>query len=391
MREKLFHLRHLLMLLSVIVLWFGINEAGTVLFDEHNEMVFNMLLFAQQAPIPQQNWKIKHVLQHDSSVFAVAMSPDGREVAAGGIVSPVVSLWDVESGTPVRQLRGLKGSAQALAYSPDGRFFAAGRGMIRPVDTCVFVFQRSTDNILQRLQPPKVTTRRNPKGVGAVESLQYSPDSEFLAVGFDGGAIGIYEATTGQLKSSIMIPDGLDGPLAYSPTGKYVAFGELKKVETGALEKPHVIQLLDVETGEIVRTLVGHTGRVTALAFSPDGKHLASGTSTGIVERFLDKKTNQPVTQRNADPIRIWDVETGTLVKELSGHTGMIRFLAFYQGGQYLVSGSQDKTLKVWDVVRGEVVTTLSGHNSLIEAGAVSPDGKYLVSGGANLVKIWER
>jgi len=386
-----FRLRHLLMLMSLILLWHVVNEAGSLLFHEHNETALGLLLFAQQMPTSQQNWKIKHVLQHDSSVFAVALSPDGREVAAGGIVSSVISLWDVEGGTPIRQLQGLKGSAQALAYSPDGRFFAAGRGMIRPVDTCVFVFQRGTDNILQRLQPPKVTTRRNPKGVGAVESLQYSPDSQFLAVGFDGGAIGIYEATTGQLKKSIVIPDGLDGPLAYSPTGKYLAFGELKTNGTGALEKPRVIRLLDVETGERVKTLSGHTGRVTALAFSPDGKHLASGTSTGTVERFLDKKSNQPVTQRNADPIRIWDIETSTLVKELSGHTGMIRFLAFYRGGQYLVSGSQDKTLKIWDVVRGELVTSLSGHNSLIEAGAVSADGKYLVSGGGEFVKIWEQ
>ena len=356
------------------------GDSGSIrLFGSNSEVAHN------------QNWKIKHVLEHDSSVFAVALSSDGREVAAGGIVSPVISLWDVERGTLIRQLQGLKGSAQALAYTPDGRFFAAGRGMIRPVDTCVFVFQRGTDNILQRLQPPKITTRRAPKGFGSVESLQYSPDSQFLAVGFDGGAIGIYEATTGQLKKSIGIPDGLDGPLAYSPTGKYVAFSELKRDGTEALMQPHAIQLLDVETGEIVRTISGHSDRVTALAFSPDGKHLASGTSIGTRNSFFDRKSKQVIIKQNADPIRIWDIETGTLTKELGGHTGMIRFLAFYQGGQYLVSGSQDKTLKVWDVVRGELVTTLSGHKSLVEAGAVSPDGRYLVSGEGVQVKIWEK
>jgi WD40 repeat protein len=379
------------MLLSVTGVFYAFSDAGLSLFDRHNEVTLGMLLFAQQVPTPQQHWKIKHVLEQDFSVFAVAMSPDSREVAAGGILSPDISIWDVERGTPIRQLRGLKGSAQALAYSPDGRFFAAGRGMIGPKDTCVFVFQRGTDNILQRLQPPKITTRRAPKGFGSVESLQYSPDSQFLAVGFNGGAIGIYDTTTGQLKTSIVIPDGLDGPLAYSATGKYVAFGELKKDGTEALMQPRVIQLLDVETGEIVKTLTGHSDRVTALAFSPDRKHLASGTSRGTRNSFFDRKSNQVVIKQNADPIRIWDIETGTLVKELSGHTGMIRFLAFYQGGQYLISGSQDKTLKVWDVARGEIVTTLSGHDSLIEAGAVSADGRYLVSGGTEFVKIWER
>ncbi|UVT19859.1 MAG: hypothetical protein H8K03_19075 [Nitrospira sp.] len=183
-------------------------------------------------------WTIKHRLHHDSGVTAVAMSPNGREVSAGGILSPTISVWNVETGAQIRVLKGLKGSTQALAYSPDGRFFAAGRGMITSADTCVFVFQAGTDTILQRLEPPPIVTRDAPKGVGMVESLQYSPDSQFLAVGFVGGAIGIFEAETGNLKEAFHAPTAIDGPLAYSPRGRYLAISArwtISSPETAAI------------------------------------------------------------------------------------------------------------------------------------------------------------
>jgi tricorn protease-like protein len=319
------------------------------------------------------------------------MSPSGREVAAGGILSAGISIWDVEKGTPIRQLTGLKGGVQALAYSLDGRMFATGHNMIKSTDTSVYVFQAGTDTMLQRLDPPRIITRDAPKGVGAVKSLHYSPDSQFLAVGFAGGAVGMYEAATGSLKQSFPTPAALDGPLAYSPSGQYLAFSERIRTEDDLFHH-HVIHLIEVTTGRIERTFSGHTDLITALAFSPDGKYLASGSNTGAVRMGFDKKKNQGVERRNEDPIRIWDVETGAIVKELAGHAGSVRSLVFYHNGQYLVSGSWDKTIKIWDLARGALVSTLTGHNNLVDSIVVSPDEKYLVSGGNSPdIKVWER
>ncbi|UVT17200.1 MAG: WD40 repeat domain-containing protein [Nitrospira sp.] len=340
-------------------------------------------------------WTIKHRLHHDSGVTTVAMNPSGTEVAAGGILSPLVSIWDVETGRLVRHIKGLKGSTQVLAYSPDGKSFAVGRGMITSADICVFLFQAGTGTILQRLVPPPIATSFASKGVGMVESLQYSPDSQFLAVTFRGGGIGIYEVATGQLIKRKTVYTPSFGALAYSPDGKYLAFGQWKTREGRESEhfwSPMEIQLLDTSAeGGVVKTFPGHTDLTTALAFDPRGHLLASGSTTGQVQESLDPKTNHMVRKQNDDPIRLWDVEAGMLVKELVGHRRRVTSLVFIEDGQILVSGSYDKTIKVWDVPRGTVISTLTGHDDYVASVAVNRNSKYLASGGGAEIKIWQR
>ncbi|MFN8467927.1 MAG: effector-associated domain EAD1-containing protein [Caldilineaceae bacterium] len=121
----------------------------------------------------------------------------------------------------------------------------------------------------------------------------------------------------------------------------------------------------------LVRTLSGHTKRVTAVAVTPDGRHVISGS--------WDKT------------LRVWDLASGETVRTLSGHTDWVRGVAVTPDGRQVVSGAEDKTLRVWDLASGETVRTLNGHTDMVWGVAATPDGRQVVSGAEDkTLRVWD-
>ena len=121
-----------------------------------------------------------------------------------------------------------------------------------------------------------------------------------------------------------------------------------------------------------LRTLIGHSGgSVGSVVISPDGQTLVSASKAD-------------------NTIKVWHLMTGELLRTLKGHSSSLHSIAISPDGQTLVSGTGDKIIEVWHFPTRELKTTLEGHSSSVYSVAISPDGKTIVSGSQDgTIKIW--
>ena len=155
--------------------------------------------------------------------------------------------------------------------------------------------------------------------------------------------------------------EGQVSAVAWSPDGKTLASGSSDKT----------VKLWDLATGKLFATLQGHTETVYSVAWSPDGKTVASGS--------FDKT------------VKLWESATGKLLATLQGHTGAVESVAWSPDGKILASGSRDETVRLWESVTGKLLATLQGHTDSVRKVAWSPDGKTVASGSSDkTVKLWE-
>jgi WD40 repeat protein len=152
--------------------------------------------------------------------------------------------------------------------------------------------------------------------------------------------------------------------VAYSPDGRIMASGS----------DDQTVKLWDARSGREIRTLHGDRAGVLSLAFSPDGKLLAVGSRKMFVQDGSDSS------------IRLWQVDTGQSLRVLNGHDSGVEKIAYSPDGKTLYSaGGTENTVRVWDAASGKPLRVLKGfRGGMIDAVAVSPDGRQLLTGDAS-------
>ena len=251
-----------------------------------------------------------------------------------------------------RAARRLPQWVNGLAFSPDGSRLAT-----------------ASDDLLVRLWNP-VTGQAVSilSGHNTVpECVTFSPDGKILASGGKTGEIKLWDTTTNkEIVTLHSTYQNIIWSLSFSPDGKYLAAAEGGMEALGNVTG-HLVTVWDVSSRQIVTTLQGHTNDVRAVAFSPDGKLLASGSYDNTM--------------------KFWNVATWQEIVTLKSN--WIQSLAFSADGKRLVSGGRDKTVKLWDVATRQELCTLKVPSE-INSVAFSPDNKVLAAASNdNKVRLW--
>ncbi|MBW3624059.1 MAG: hypothetical protein KY468_11685 [Armatimonadetes bacterium] len=218
-----------------------------------------------------------------------------------------------------------------------------------------------------RLLPETETRRLLHKG--PAESLAFSPSGPWMAVG-EAAPIGrqsritLWDSQTG-LKHAEMKGHGeATQAVAFSPEGRILATGG----------RDNAVRLWDAASGQPIHTLAIPDGWVTSMAFSPDGRLLAVGGGAGKNSR-----------------VRLWEVPTGSLKSVLKGHAGNVSAVHFTRDGQRLISGSWDGSVRVWETSSGQFLKSLSAGPESVTALALTSDDRLVAAAGMEgTILLWD-
>lgn len=238
-------------------------------------------------------------------------------------------------------------------------------------------------------------------GITDARSISFDPSGEMIAAACR-SVVQVWNVTAGAMTRTLAGHHGEVTSVAWSPDGRHIA----------SVSRDTTIRLWDARTGNLVRTLTGDTGWLRCLAWSPDSTRLASGGDHTV--RIWDTRTGEQAltrtceysprwiawspdgrylaTDHGRETIQIWAPGTGQAVRTLASQPHYIESLAWSPNSQKIAAGA-DRVVQIWNAASGELIHTLTGHTDGQVRAVWSPDGQYLASGSSRVgdpLRIWD-
>jgi small GTP-binding protein len=286
---------------------------------------------------------------HDDSVYAIAISPDGKWVIADTVKARLKKIGlNTETKRSLRKhgsLRQVESSplVRGVVVTPNGKNIVSCSSS--PV---VEIWDFHEMKKVRRFQCDSRPT-----------CVSMSSDGTKVVAGLYNGTIRIWDFLSGKMICRIQAHSSAVKALVVTPNDSAIVSGS----------EDNSVRLWTLATGRQQAEFIGHSNGVTSLAITRDGKTIVSGSH--------DKT------------IRIWDSEAKSIAV-FEGHTSRIFSLAVAPDDRMIVSGSSDKTVRVWDLKSGECLHVFRGHSKSIRSIRVTPDGRQIVSGSVDgTIRVW--
>jgi WD40 repeat protein/serine/threonine protein kinase len=318
----------------------------------------------------QGAWGAAILAEHTEAVTSVSLSSDGR-LALSGSSDRTLKLWEPAEGRCLHTLEGDMSGVASTALSGDGHL-----ALSVSTDAALKVWDVRSGDCLR-------TCRED---IDTLTSVALSGDARLAVSGSVDGTVHLWDVAAGRLLRVLRGHAGpvhsvalsSDGRLALSGSALFIVRNDGERLFTSGQ-----LKVWETATGRCLQLFEDQSEAVTAVTLSVDGRFVLTGYGQAVIQRDNGRFVQSGL-------VHLWELATARRMCTFEGHTGAVTSVCLSSDGRYALSGSTDATVKLWETANGQCLRTFAGHADAVTSVAFSADGRFALSGSADrTLRVW--